>query len=195
MDDMPNLVQTIDRVIAGQTDSYESIVRYYESFVFSVAVRITFDRDLAYDAVQETFIKLYGSLGKFRGQSRLSSYLYRIATNVAIDATRKRSQHPVSAGDSQADLLTVEAPQTSNDGPDPGEIKTALYAALRRLDPIFRAAFVLVDLDGVSYEEAADQLQIPVGTVKSRVFRARGELRKTLAGTFNPPPRLIDGDK
>ena len=184
MDDMPMLGQTIDDIVAGRTDLYESIVRYYEGFVFSVAVRVTFDRDLAYDVTQETFLKLYGSLSKFRGQSRLSSYLYRIATNAGIDAARKRSQHPVSSGDAQADLLTVEAPQTAGDGPDAEEVKSALRAALQRVDPVFRAAFGLVDLDGLSYGEAAARLGVPVGTVKSRVFRARGELRELLSGTL-----------
>src|SRR5450756_1340411 len=158
MDDMPKLAQTIDQVVAGRTELYEAIVRYYEGFVFAVAVRVTFDRDLAYDVTQDTFLKLYGSLSKFRGQSRLSSYLYRIATNAGIDAARKRSQHPVSSGDAQADLLTVDA--------------------------VFRAAFALVDLDGLSYEDAAFRLGVPVGTVKSRVFRARGELRELLSGTL-----------
>ena len=118
-----SLQQTIDGVMAGRTELYESIVRYYEGFVFSVAVRVTFDRDLAYDVTQETFLKLYKTLSRFRGQSRLSSYLYRIATNAGIDAARKRAQHPVSSGDAQADLLTVEAPQTANDGPDAEEVK------------------------------------------------------------------------
>jgi len=184
MDDMPKLAQTIDEVVAGRTELYETIVRYYERFVFSVAVRVTFDRDLAYDVTQETFLKLYGSLSKFRGQSRLSSYLYRIATNAGIDAARKRSQHPVSSGDAQADLLTVEAPQTASDGPDVEEVKSALQVALQKVDPVFRVAFALVDLDGLSYEEAAVRLGVPVGTVKSRVFRARGELRELLLGTL-----------
>lgn len=184
MDDMPKLAATIDGVIAGRTELYESIVRYYEGFVFSVAVRVTFDRDLAHDVTQETFLKLYKTLSRFRGQSRLSSYLYRIATNAGIDAARKRAQHPVSSGDAQADLLTVEAPQTANDGPDAGEVNAAVQAALQKVDPVFRAAFALVDLDGLSYEEAAVQLGVPVGTVKSRVFRARGELRELLSGTL-----------
>ena len=184
MDDMPNLARTIDQVVAGRTEYYETIVRYYESFVFSVAVRITFDRDLAYDVAQETFLKLYGSLARFRGQSKLSSYLYRIATNAAIDATRKRGLRPQAANETQADLLTVEAPQTASEGPDPQEVKAALGDALQRVDPTFRAAFVLVDIEGLSYEVAADRLGIPVGTVKSRVFRARGILRELLAGTL-----------
>jgi len=181
---MPNLTQTIDQVVGGRTDLYETIVRYYESFVFSVAVRVTFDRDLAYDVTQDTFLKLYGSLSKFRGQSRLSSYLYRIATNAAIDAARKRSLRPAGSSDAQADLLTVEAPQTAVDGPDPEEVKRALMDALKQVEPSFRAAFVLVDLDGLSYEDASRQLGVPVGTVKSRVFRARGELRELLSGTL-----------
>jgi RNA polymerase sigma-70 factor (ECF subfamily) len=195
MDDMPKLAQTIDQVVAGRTELYEAIVRYYEGFVFSVAVRVTFDRDLAYDVTQDTFLKLYGSLSKFRGQSRLSSYLYRIATNAGIDAARKRSQHPVSSGDAQADLLTVEAPQTASDGPDVEEVKSALHAALQKVDPVFRAAFALVDLDGLSYEDAAFRLGVPVGTVKSRVFRARGQLRELLSGTLGRRVRLRDGDK
>jgi RNA polymerase sigma-70 factor (ECF subfamily) len=184
MDDMPDLVQTINQVVAGRTELYETIVRYYESFVFSVAVRVTFDRDLAYDVTQDTFLKLYASLPKFRGQSRLSSYLYRITMNAAIDATRKRSQHPAGSGDAQADLLTVEAPQTAADGPDPEEVKTALMSALQKVDPVFRMAFTLVDLEGLSYEDASEQLDVPVGTVKSRVFRARRELRELLSGTL-----------
>ncbi|MCE5192869.1 MAG: sigma-70 family RNA polymerase sigma factor [Candidatus Cryosericum sp.] len=168
----------------GRVDLYETIVRYYEGFVFSVAVRVTLDRDLAYDVTQETFLKLYRTLSKFRGQSRLSSYLYRIATNAGIDAVRKRSQHPIGSGDNQADLLTIESEQMNNDGPDAEEIVLAVQTALQRVDPVFRAAFVLVDLDGLSYEEAAAKLELPVGTVKSRVFRARGQLRELLSGTL-----------
>lgn len=184
MEDMPRLSETIEEIISGRTDLYETVVRYYEGFVFSVAVRVTFDRELAYDVTQETFLKLYRTLSRFRGESRLSSYLYRMATNTAIDAARKRSQHPVSSGEAQADLLTVEAPQTANDGPDAEEVRAALQAALQKVDPVFRAAFVLVDLDGLSYELAAASLELPIGTVKSRVFRARARLRELLSGTL-----------
>jgi len=184
VEDMPRLVQTIEEIMDGRVDLYETIVRYYEGFVFSVAVRVTLDRDLAYDVTQETFLKLYRTLSKFRGQSRLSSYLYRIATNASIDAVRKRCQHPIGSGDNQADLLTTESEQMNNDGPDAEEIVLAVQAALQRVDPVFRAAFVLVDLDGLSYEEAAAKLELPVGTVKSRVFRARGQLRELLSGTL-----------
>jgi len=69
-------------------------------------------------------------------------------------------------------------------GRDAEEIVLAVQAALQRVDPVFRAAFVLVDLDGLSYEEAAAKLELPVGTVKSRVFRARGQLRELLSGTL-----------
>lgn len=184
MEDMPRLEQTIDEIIAGRVELYEAIVRYYEGFVFSVAVRVTFDRDLAYDVTQETFLKLYRTLRKFRGQSRLSSYLYRIATNAGIDAVRKRAQHPQGIGESQADLLTVESRQEDGDSLDAEEIKAAFQAALQRVDPAFRAAFALVDLDGLSYEEAASRLELPLGTVKSRVFRARAQLRELLSGTL-----------
>jgi RNA polymerase sigma-70 factor (ECF subfamily) len=184
MDDMPNLQQTIEEAVSGRPEAYESIVRYYEAFVFSVAVRVTLDRDEAYDVTQETFVRFYAGLSRFRGQSKLSSYLYRIATNAGIDMVRRRSQHPVSGNDAQADLLTVEAPQTAGDGLDTGEVKKAVLAALEEIAPAFRTAFIMVDLEGRSYEEVATDLGIPVGTVKSRVFRARSELRTLLSGTF-----------
>jgi RNA polymerase sigma-70 factor (ECF subfamily) len=184
MEDMPKLPEIIEEVISGRTELYEDIVRYYESFVFSVSVRVTFDRELAYDVTQETFVKLYKTLSRFRGQSRLSSYLYRIASNTAIDAVRKRAQHPVNSDSSQVDLLTVESEQKADDGPDADEIRRNLHAALQKLDPVFRAAFVLVDLDGLSYEAAAASLELPIGTVKSRVFRARAQLRELLSGTL-----------
>jgi len=184
MEDMPKLPEIIEEVISGRTELFENIVRYYESFVFSVSVRVTFDRELAYDVTQETFLKLYKTLSRFRGQSRLSSYLYRIASNTAIDAVRKRNQHPVNSDSSQVDLLTVESEQKADDGPDADEIRRNLHAALQKLDPVFRAAFVLVDLDGLSYEAAAASLELPIGTVKSRVFRARAQLRELLSGTL-----------
>ncbi|HPS69374.1 MAG TPA: sigma-70 family RNA polymerase sigma factor [Candidatus Cryosericum sp.] len=197
MDDMPHLEDTISQVIMGRTDLYENIVRYYEQYVFSVAVRVTFDRDLAYDVTQETFVKLYSSLARFRGTSKLSSYLYRIASNCAIDAVRRKSQHPVASGETQADLLTAEAPEMEedHDGPTDDEVREGVRAALQNIDPRFRAAFSLVDLDGLTYDEAAATLGVPSGTVKSRVFRAREQLRELLAGTFREPPRPKNGEQ
>ncbi len=196
MDDMPHLEDTISQVIMGRTDLYENIVRYYEQYVFSVAVRVTFDRDLAYDITQETFVKLYSSLARFRGTSKLSSYLYRIASNCAIDAVRRKPQHPVASGETQADLLTAEAPamEEDHDGPSDDEVRERVRTALQKIDPRFRAAFSLVDLDGLTYDEAAVTLGVPSGTVKSRVFRAREQLRELLAGTFRQPPRPKSGE-
>jgi len=197
MDDMPNLGDTISQVIKGRTDLYENIVRYYEQYVFSVAVRVTFDRDLAYDVTQETFVKLYSSLARFRGGSKLSSYLYRIASNTAIDAVRRKPQHPVATGETQADLLTAESPETDEDrdGPSDEDVRDGVRTAMQSMDPRFRAAFSLVDLDGLTYDEAAATLGIPAGTVKSRVFRAREQLRELLAGTFHEPPRPKNGEQ
>ena len=197
MDDMPNLGDTISQVITGRTAPCVNIVRYYEQYVFSVAVRVTFDRDLAYDVTQETFVKLYSSLSRFRGSSKLSSYLYRIASNTAIDAVRRKPRYPVATGETQADLLTAESPETDEDrdGPSDEEVREGVRAAMQSMDPRFRAAFSLVDLDGLTYDEAAATLGVPAGTVKSRVFRAREQLRELLAGTFREPSRPKNGEQ
>ena len=169
---MPKLAQTIDQVAAGRTEMYETIVRYYEGFVFSVAVRVTFDRDLAYDVTQDTFLKLYGSLSKFRGESRLSSYLYRIATNAARDQLRRRR------------LLTWlplfdEDPALLVDSPEAAALELhAVEQALLKLDPDLRVPLVLYTCQELSTQEIADVLGISRDAVKQRLVRARLRFRE-----------------
>jgi RNA polymerase sigma-70 factor (ECF subfamily) len=161
-------------------------MRAHEDRVFAVCLRMLRDRDLALDATQETFITVFRKASAFGGRSAFSTWLYRVAVNTCYDLLRRRQRR-------QADPL----PETT-DPPDPDvadqlaavELRPDLEAALAALPEEFRAAVVLADVEGLALQTVSDVLGIPVGTVKSRVFRGRRMLADALgnlrAGSVHP---------
>ena len=170
------------QALAGSESAFEQIVRRYQRPVISVIVRMTGDRLLAEDLAQETFVKAYRNLAAFDTTRRLSSWLFRIAHNTAIDALR-RSQPPV---------ISLDAPRGSSDAaqepaappaPDPVEradLARAIEAALSQLRPDYRAAVSLRYDENLSFEEIGQILRIPEATARSHVHRARRELSELL---------------
>ena len=179
--------ELLERCRRGDAAAFETLVSAYEQKVLNLAYRMMGNRQDAEDMTQDIFLKVYRSVGNFKENSSFSTWLYRVATNVCLDALRKRkkSQNDVSIqqrGDDDSDYeLSIP-----NDAPSPFEMAqrkeamAALETALKSLSPDQRMAVTLRDIDGLSYEEIARITRSSLGTTKSRINRARLALRKIL---------------
>ena len=173
--------EIIRSVLRGNVNDFEKLVTAYEKNVYSLALRMIGDPEDAADMTQETFIKAYRSLSSFRGDSKFSSWLYRIASNVCLDFLRSRSRHPqVSLSSSDEDGRTAfELPDMSRNPEEQLMKKLSMEAVRRGLEQLpeqQRQILVLRELGGLSYAELARILGLEEGTVKSRIFRARKRL-------------------
>ena len=173
--------EIIRSVLRGNVNDFEKLVTAYEKNVYNIALRMVGDPDDAADMTQETFIKAYRALSSFRGDSKFSSWLYRIASNVCLDFLRSRSRHPqVSLNSSdEDDRTTFELPDMSRNPEEQLMKKLSMEAVRRGLEQLpeqQRQILVLRELGGLSYAELARILGLEEGTVKSRIFRARKRL-------------------
>jgi RNA polymerase sigma-70 factor (ECF subfamily) len=157
--------QAVRAAADGDIDAFESLVRAYQAPVWRFLRDLVGDPDLAQDLTQETFVRAFRQLRTFRFRSKFSTWLFRIARNVGIDALRSRAR--------QETLLARIRPADPTAGP---ELGSELSAAVRSLSPKLREAMLLVEVVGLTCSEAGDVLGIPEGTVKSRLFTARGHL-------------------
>jgi len=160
----------------GDLDAFESLVRGHTRQVYAHALRFFGDPTAADDVAQEVWIKVYRSLATFDERARFSTWLYRITRNTCLDAVRAGKSRPVPT----EVMDTVALP---GDLADEVALSTSIEAAMRALQPEDREALSAVALFGLTYVEAAEQLGVPAGTVKSRVFRARRSLAHTLGMT------------
>jgi len=166
--------------------AFEELMAAHEDRVFAVCLRMLRDREAALDATQETFITVFRKADRFAGRSAFSTWLYRVAVNTCYDHVRRDRRHA-------ADPLpeTNDPADTGAQDPfDAVEVRPDIEAALRHLPDEFRAAVVLSDLQGLALQTVADILEVPVGTVKSRVFRGRRLLAESLGNlpTGSDPP-------
>ena len=173
--------EIIRSVLRGNVNDFEKLVTAYEKNVYNIALRMVGDPEDAADMTQETFIKAYRALSGFRGDSKFSSWLYRIASNVCLDFLRSRSRHPqvsLSTVD-EDDRATFELPDMRQN-PEEQLMKKlgmeAVHRGLEQLPEQQRQILVLRELGGLSYAELAQTLGLEEGTVKSRIFRARKRL-------------------
>ncbi len=189
----------IDRVNDGDAEAFEELVRRYEKTVFNIALRMVGDRDDAADMTQEAFIKAYGSLGSFQGNSRFSVWLYRITTNVCLDHLRakaRKKQVPLGLADDAEQELDI---------PDMREMPEeqlmrklsmqAVQRGLERLAPEHRQILIMRELGGMSYAEISSALSLEEGTVKSRIFRARKNLCAFLLADGNIPDSIASKNR
>lgn len=183
----------VQRVQAGETDAFEVLVRRHEKRIFNILYRWLGDHDEAAEAAQEVFLSAYRSLKKFRGDATFSTWLYRIAVNHAKDRrknlnTVRQRMVPLETADPEGDGGPVT--RLPHPGPDPAqgaeqqEVQERVQQALNRLDADDALLILLHDLQDVSYEEIVQVLGIPIGTVKSRLHRARQVLKTILAPYF-----------
>jgi RNA polymerase sigma-70 factor (ECF subfamily) len=165
-------------------------VRRYERPVFSLIFRMVRDREMAEDLAQDTFIKVLNNIDRYRPEFKLSSWLFKIANNVTIDHLRKRqlatvsldgSPHAQTAAEAQATSLEVESRgETALEAIESRELGSAIERAIGKLRPEYRSCILLRHVEGRSYEEIAATLDLPLGTVKTYIHRARHELREAL---------------
>lgn len=170
--------------------AFQELVVRYRHRVFAVCFRVLHDHADAEDATQETFVKLARGADGFRGDSKLSTWLYRVARNVCTDRIRYEARRPSTPVD---DIATVGPEPSVADVSEAHAAATVVGAALARLDERSRQLLLLVAVDGLSYAEAAEAVGLPIGTVKSRVSRARVQLGAFLAEGPDDPEALPRG--
>jgi RNA polymerase sigma-70 factor (ECF subfamily) len=169
----------VERVQAGDKTAFDVLVQKYQSKIIQLAYRYVHDQDEAMDIAQEAFIKAYKALGRFRGDSAFYTWIYRIAINTAKNHLVASSRRPP-----RADIDAVEAEQYDSatglkEYATPermllrDEIKQTIAGAIENLPDDLRTAITLRELEGMSYEEIAQAMDCPIGTVRSRIFRAR----------------------
>lgn len=175
--------RVIRAVLDGDTDRFEELMHEHEKGIYNLCLRMLGDEQDAMDAAQEAFFKAFRSLSGFRGDSRFSTWLYRLAGNVCLDMLRKRPAVPtLSMDDDEAPLFLADSSPSPHEVVERWEIRRTVSAALAALPEDFRQAVVLRDVNGLSYEEIADITGLEIGTVKSRIFRARKKLAAALLG-------------
>ncbi len=176
---------------AGDLEAFEGLVAHYQDRVYNYVLRMIYDPLEAQDVAQETFVRAWQGLPRFRGASSFQTWLYRIASNLAIDAARTRKRRGLATVSLDERVEGVDATELEHDLPDESrygpaealeqqELRQYVWEAIGELSDKLRPVIVLTDLQGLSYREVAKILGCPVGTVKSRLFNARGQLRDKL---------------
>jgi RNA polymerase sigma-70 factor (ECF subfamily) len=182
----------VRRVQAGDRGAFDLLVLKYQHKVVKLVMRYMKDPAEAEDVAQEAFIKAYRALPQFRGDSAFYTWLYRIAINTAKNALVSRDRSPISyeinlnSDDDAPDVASrLRDPDTPEGLALTEEIRTTVTAAIDALPEDLRTAIVLRELDGMSYEEIAAAMDCPVGTVRSRIFRAREAIDRRLREVFD----------
>jgi RNA polymerase sigma-70 factor, ECF subfamily len=175
----------------GREAAYRELIRRYERPVFSLVLRMVRDRQLAEDLSQETFIKALNAIGSYRPEYKFSSWIFKIANNAAIDHLRRReldtlsldgAPHAATPEEIEATALQVgDKGETPLEELEARELGSAIERAIAQLRPEYRACILLRHVEGLAYEEIAQSLDLPLGTVKTYIHRARHELRDLLA--------------
>lgn len=174
--------ELIGRVVSGDREAFEEIMRSHEDRVFSVCMRIMSDREKALDATQDTFLTVFRKAAQFKGNSALGTWIYRIAVNTCYDQIRKSRRQSAESLPEHMDPSDPSAQEAI----DSAALRPEIQDALAGIPMEFRAAVILSDIEGMSLPEVAMVLGVPVGTVKSRVFRGRRLLAKRLGNQPSP---------
>jgi RNA polymerase sigma-70 factor, ECF subfamily len=195
-DRRPDLATATDQEVvaearAGRQAAYRELVRRYERPIFSLIYRMVRDRELAEDLAQETFVKALNAVESYRPEFKFSSWIFKIANNVAIDHLRRRelstlsldgSPHAATPEAIQATALQLgDRQETALEELEARELGGEIEQAIGRLRPEYRACILMRHVEGRPYEEIATMLDLPLGTVKTYIHRARNELRLYLA--------------
>jgi RNA polymerase sigma-70 factor (ECF subfamily) len=178
----------VARVQKGDRRAFDALVLKYQARISALVSRFVRDQDEVMDVTQEAFIKAYRAIDSFRGEAQFYTWLYRIAANTAKNFLVSKSRRPPDTdlwvgegepGDGSVELESIEEPEGLHAR---DELLLALNQGLEALPEDLRTALVLREFDGLSYEEIAEVMECPVGTVRSRIFRARDALEKIIEG-------------
>jgi len=177
-------LRLVERTVAGDQRAYELLVIKYQRRIERLVGRMVRDVDLVQDITQETFLRAYRALHQFRGEAQFYTWLYRIAVNTAKKALVDLKRNPVitesalrGSGDDDDETSLLDRELTSDETPETvlaaQEIAAAVNSAMEALPEDLRQAVTLREIEGLSYEEIAAAMNCPIGTVRSRIFRAR----------------------
>ena len=179
----------VRRAARGDLDAFEALVQIHQHRIYALALRMTGSEEDAKDMAQEALLRIYRKLPDFRAEANFGTWVYRVTVNVCIDELRRRKRREQlsteALSDSGLELSSREA--TPEEAVLQGEEGRQLQEAILRLPEDQRAAVVLRDVQGLSYEQVAESLQINVNTVKSRISRGRRRLREFLLCMRNNP--------
>jgi RNA polymerase sigma-70 factor, ECF subfamily len=183
---------------AGDERAYEQLIERFQNPVYNLAYRLLNDQADASDVAQEVFLKIFRNVGNFRGDSTLRTWVYRIAVNESHNRRRWLFRH--RRGETGIDETFEDSDGREKPLMDSGETPfdftvnrealVLLEEALAGINPVFRAALVLREIEDMSYDEIAEILEVSIGTVKSRIVRGREALRRNLATRLDPAPSL-----
>ena len=185
--------QLVDAARNGNEAAFEELVRLYEKRVLALTNRMCRNPEDAAEAAQEAFISAWQGLKFFRGDSSFSTWLYRLASNACVDLLRREGRHQTAAGpslnDEEANIDVADTTATPQEAADQQELRELIEEGLQTLSPDHRQVLILREMHQRRYDEIAQSLDIDVGTVKSRISRARKQLRNFLiaSGNFSPP--------
>ena len=183
-----NLIQAARN---GDQAAFGHLVETYQKRVYALTVRMCPTPELAEEAAQEAFLSAWQGLPFFRGDSAFSTWLYRLTSNACVDLMRKEGRHQGPSLDDEAVTADVVDPSpTPEKAAEQRELRAQIEAGLRSLSPEHREVLILREIHQLRYDEIADSLSLDVGTVKSRISRARTQLRNFLlkSGNFSPLP-------
>ena len=184
-DDRQRDTELVQAFVDGDQRAFDELMRRHEDRVFAVCLRVMGDREQALDASQETFVTLYRKAHLYKEEAAFSTWLYRVAVNTCYDQHRRRSRQrteTIPEGMEPAD-------PTAGDAFESVELRPDLEAALASIPIDFRTAVILSDLEGMPLQEIATLLDVPLGTVKSRIFRGRRQLAEALGNRSSLAPR------
>lgn len=173
----------IQRAQKGNHDAFAALVEDHQRYVYNLALRVVKDENEALDLTQETFVRAWTALPNFRGQSQFRTWLYRIVTNLCYNRLPNLRRSLNDLGDD----VMGELPETSSAFANPvsefesNETRKYLHQAVKSLDENYRLLIILRYQNELSYEEIASTLNLPLGTVKTGIFRAKEQLRRSLA--------------
>lgn len=196
-----NEVAFVDRLQVGSEEAFETLIHLYQASIYNIAYRVLGDSAEAADVVQETFMKIFRGIKTFRGECGLKTWIYRIAISESLNRqrwwNRWRRHVPFSIDDqSELEVGTSRLQQMTDSSPTPEsacartEMEQAVQKALNSLAFEHRVVIVLRDIEGLSYEEISRMLNLSLGTVKSRLWRGRLELKKELESVLAVPNSL-----
>ena len=179
--------ELVKRVQDGDKKAFDMLVTKYQQRIMNLISRFVRDQDEVMDISQEAFIKAYRALPNFRGDSAFYTWLYRIAINTAKNFLVSQGRRPPGSDIDSSDAEHYEGGDALRDSGSPerlmfrDEIKTLIFKTIDELPEDLRTAIMLREIDGLSYEEIAESMDCPVGTVRSRIFRARDAIDQKIA--------------
>lgn len=188
----------ISALQAGEESAYEQLIERFQGSVYNLAYRLLNDQSDAGDVAQEVFLKIFRNVGSFRGDSSLRTWVYRIAVNESHNRRRwlfrhRRGETGIDEAFDDSDSREkpiMDSGETPFDFTMNREAQVLLEEALAGVNPVFRTALVLREIEDMSYDEIAEILEVSIGTVKSRIVRGREALRRNLATRLDPAPSL-----